>query len=106
MGPRWALMAVFMAVVALEVVDFTVGGGFHGGRVRGGDGGYGYGYPFGYGGYCDDEEGAYYLVRQRVRSRHGYPRFQSLPFRRFPEFALKLSSFEMSPYARGASPSG
>jgi hypothetical protein len=54
------------------------GGGFRGGGFRGGGigfggyyGGYGYGYPYGYGGYYDDEGGCY-LVRQRVRTRHGY----------------------------------
>jgi hypothetical protein len=52
------------------------GGGFRGGGFRGGGigygGYYGYGYPFAYGGYYDDDEGGCYLVRQRVRTRHGY----------------------------------
>jgi hypothetical protein len=62
------------------------GGGFHGGGFRGGGfrgagfglgfglyGPYGYGYPYnnGYSGYYDDE-GACYLARRRVRTRHGW----------------------------------
>jgi hypothetical protein len=60
------------------------GGGFHGGGFRGGGFrgagfglglglapyGYGYGYPYNYGYY--DDEGGCYLVRRRVRTRHGW----------------------------------
>jgi hypothetical protein len=63
------------------------GGGFHGGGFRGGGFrgagiglglglGYGYygGYPYDYGGYYayEDNDGACYLVRQRVMTRHGW----------------------------------
>jgi hypothetical protein len=56
------------------------GGGFRGGGFRGagiglglglGYGYYGYDYPYGYGGYYADE-GACYVVRQRVMTRYGW----------------------------------
>jgi hypothetical protein len=73
-----ALEVVVATAVALEAATLAVvasGGGFRGGGYGYGGYyggyGYGYGYPYGYGGY-DDDEGGCYLVRQRVRTRHGY----------------------------------
>ena len=49
------------------------GRGFGGGGFRGG--GFGFGYPYyGYGGYWPyyGDEGVCYVVRQRVKTRHGW----------------------------------
>lgn len=51
------------------------GGGFRGGGFRGGGFGFGFGYPYyGYGGYWPyyGDEGVCYVVRQRVKTRHGW----------------------------------
>lgn len=54
------------------------GGGFHGGGFRGGGFGFGWGpafYPYGYYGYYPPyfgDVGVCYVVRQRVKTRHGW----------------------------------